>query len=111
MFFGIAGLSYRTVFHSEFKSEKPLRTSYQIGFQSNLRRKKLLPQEAKLLSSSGAVIIDMLADRHCFLLFHLNRYGSPPGVVISLVPLWFPWWFYVQLSFLSPSKLRPKERI
>ena len=35
-----------------------------------------------------------------FLLFHLNRYGSPPGVAISLVPLWFPWWFYVVLNSL-----------
>ena len=42
-------------------------------------------------NSCDVVIIDMLADRHCSLLFYLNRYGSPPGVAISLVPLWLPW--------------------
>ena len=26
---------------------------------------------------------------------HLNRCGSPPGGVVSLIPLWFPWCFYV----------------
>ena len=36
----------------------------------------------------------MLVDRRHFLLFHLNRCGYPPGGVIFLVPLWFPWWFY-----------------
>ena len=36
--------------------------------------------------------IDMLVDRHCFILLHLICYGSPPGGAISLVPLWFPWW-------------------
>ena len=35
----------------------------------------------------------MLADRRCFFLFYSIRYGSPPGGAISLVPLWFPWWF------------------
>ena len=28
----------------------------------------------------------------------LDRYGSPPGGVISVVPLLFPWWFYVIIS-------------
>ena len=37
--------------------------------------------------------LDMLADWRCFFLFHLIRYGFPPGGAISLVPLWFPWWF------------------
>ena len=31
-----------------------------------------------LCNSCGVVIIDILADRHCFLLFHLNRYCSRP---------------------------------
>ena len=39
-------------------------------------------------------------NRHCFSLFYLNRYSSPPGGVISLVPLWFPWWLYVVLENL-----------
>ena len=42
------------------------------------------------MSISKHVDDHMLADRHCFLVFHLNRYGSPPGVAISLLPLWFP---------------------
>ena len=29
--------------------------------------------------------------------FPLIRYGSPPGGAISLVPLWFPWWFLYNL--------------
>ena len=41
--------------------------------------------DAHQCNSCGVVIIDMLADRHCFLFFHLNRYGSLPGVAISLV--------------------------
>ena len=47
------------------------------------------------MSISKHVDDHMLADRHCFLVFHLNCYGSPPGVAISLLPLWFPWGFYV----------------
>ena len=37
-----------------------------------------------------------LANRHW--------YGSPPAVVISLVPLWFPWWFYV-VKYLWIAKM------
>ena len=48
----------------------------------------------------GVVIIDMLVDRRCILLFHLNRCGSPPGGAKSLVPLWFPSWFFVVLGSL-----------
>ena len=44
-------------------------------------------------NSCGVVIIDMLVDRHCFFLLHLICHDSPPGGVISLVLLWFPWWF------------------
>ena len=47
------------------------------------------------MSISKHVDDHMLADRLCFLVFHLNRYGSPLGVAISLLPLWFPWRFYV----------------
>ena len=37
-----------------------------------------------------------LANRHW--------YSSPPAVVISLVPLWFPWWFYV-VKYLWIAKM------
>ena len=30
--------------------------------------------------------------------FSLDRYSFPPGAVISLVPLWFLWWFYVIIN-------------
>ena len=43
--------------------------------------------------SCGVVIMDLLVDRCCFFPFPLIRYGSPPEGAISLVPLWFPWWF------------------
>ena len=37
-----------------------------------------------------------LSNRHC--------YDSPSGVAISLVPLWFPWWFYV-VKYLRIAKM------
>ena len=41
-----------------------------------------------VLWSWTCLLIDVV-----FFPFSLIRYGSPPGGAISLVPLWFPWWF------------------
>ena len=42
------------------------------------------------MSISKHVDDHMLADRNCFIVFHLNCYGSPPKVVISLFTLVVP---------------------
>ena len=70
-----------------------------------INEKTKLSNAATENRASKPTFVDMIVDPTLFFfLFHLNRCGSPPACVISLLPLWFPWWFYVKGILLQAGR-------